>query len=217
MVNKNNSSFSKGKPLSKRIKWLNSLIPLFLISLITTGILSLLQSALPIDLVRGGIVRPALSEGWSGLLIAIQLISLVILQWPTGRWIADKDIKYGLTVSLCSLGLGCLMIGLSTLFKTGAILILLAQLPISFGLAAFLPTATEAIIRGAPSKKQGLAMAIFSQCFAISALIAPIIAGNLLDSQGNGLILWLSAFGLCLFSCLILNKPLFPQKTDPIN
>jgi len=43
-----------------------------------------------------------------------------------------------------------------------------------------------------------LAMALFSQCFAISAIVAPLAGGALLDLQSNGLLLWLLMGGACL-------------------
>ena len=41
-------------------------------------------------------------------------------------------------------------------------------------------------------------MALFSQCFAISAIVAPLAGGALLDLQNNGLMLWLLMGGACL-------------------
>ena len=41
-------------------------------------------------------------------------------------------------------------------------------------------------------------MALFSQCFAISAIVAPLAGGSLLDLQNNGLLLWLLMGGACL-------------------
>ena len=41
-------------------------------------------------------------------------------------------------------------------------------------------------------------MALFSQCFAISAIVAPLAGGALLDLQNNGLLLWLIVGGACL-------------------
>ena len=41
-------------------------------------------------------------------------------------------------------------------------------------------------------------MALFSQCFAISAIVAPLAGGALLDLQNNGLLLWLLMGGACL-------------------
>ena len=41
-------------------------------------------------------------------------------------------------------------------------------------------------------------MALFSQCFAISAIVAPLAGGALLDLQKNGLLLWLLMSGACV-------------------
>ena len=68
----------------------------------------------------------------------------------------------------------------------------------AFAQAAFLPTATEAVIEETPPERRGLAMALFSQCFAISAIVAPLTGGALLDLQNNGLLLWLLMGGACL-------------------
>ena len=68
----------------------------------------------------------------------------------------------------------------------------------AFAQAAFLPTATEGVIEETPPEHRGLAMALFSQCFAISAIVAPLAGGALLDLQNNGLLLWLLMGGACL-------------------
>ena len=68
----------------------------------------------------------------------------------------------------------------------------------AFAQAAFLPTATEAVIEETPPEHRGLAMALFSQCFAISAIVAPLAGGALLDLQNSGLLLWLLMGGACL-------------------
>ena len=71
-------------------------------------------------------------------------------------------------LELFSLCFTASLLGLATpLCSCGAI-------PMAIGLAAFLPTATEAIIQLPPVGKRGLAMALFSQCFAISALLGVI-------------------------------------------
>ena len=65
-------------------------------------------------------------------------------------------------------------------------------------MAAFLPTATEAVIELTPASHQGVAMALFSQCFALSGLLAPALAGLALDRQGQGGGLWILLTLLCL-------------------
>ena len=78
------------------------------------------------------------------------------------------------------------------------VLISLAMVPLAFGEAAFLPSAAEAMVEETPLKHRGLSMALFSQCFAISATGAPLLAGALLDQQGHGVQLWLLMAAICL-------------------
>ena len=183
---------------TSRLPWLLPLLPVLVISVVATGILALQQSALPLDLVRGGLLRPALSESHSSALIALQLTLLVSLQWPVGRWLAERSVAFGLGLSLAGFSVGCGLIALSSLFESGTALVLAALLPMAFAQAAFLPTATEAVIEETPPEHRGLAMALFSQCFAISAIVAPLAGGALLDLQSNGLVLWLLMGGACL-------------------
>ena len=183
---------------TSRLPWLLPLLPVLVISVVATGILALQQSALPLDLVRGGLMRPALSESHSSALIALQLTLLVSLQWPVGRWLAERSVAFGLGLSLAGFSVGCSLIALSSLFESGTALVLAALLPMAFAQAAFLPTATEAVIEETPPEHRGLAMALFSQCFAVSAIVAPLAGGALLDLQRNGLVLWLLMGGACL-------------------
>ena len=192
--------------------WLIPLIPVLVVSVVATGMVALLQSALPLDLVRGGLQRPALNEAWSGLVIALELGWLVLLQWPVGNWVARRSLRFGLGIGLCSFSIGCLLLACSALWSDGLVLIAMAVMPMAFGKAAFLPTAAEAMIEETPLKHRGLAMALFSQCFAISATGAPLIAGALLDAQGHGLVLWLLMSALCLLSLPLL-KGVRPRYT----
>ena len=193
-------------------RWLLPLVPVLVVSIVATGMVALLQSALPLDLVRGGLARPALNEAWSGFVIALELGWLVLLQWPVGNWVARRSLRFGLGLGLCSFSIGCLLLACSALWSDGLILIAMAVMPMAFGKAAFLPTAAEAMIEETPLEHRGLAMALFSQCFAISATGAPLMAGALLDAQGHGLVLWLLMAGLCLLSLPLL-KGVRPRYT----
>ena len=195
-----------------RFQWLMPLVPVLAISIVATGMVSLLQSALPLDLVRGGLERPALSEAWSGVLLALELGWLVVLQWPVGNWVSQRSLRFGLGIGLCSFAVGCVLLACSALWSGGVGLIALAVLPMAFGKAAFLPTAAEAMIEETPLEHRGLAMALFSQCFAISATGAPLVAGALLDRQGHGLLLWLLMAALCIVSLPLL-KGVRPRYT----
>ena len=180
------------------LKWLFKLIPILCISIFATAIFSLLQSALPIDLVIGGISRPPIQEGWSAAILALQLGLLVILQWPIGNWLSFHKQSFGLGISISNFFLGCLLLSISSIWPEGISLVLLAQLFLAIALASFLPTATESIVQISPIKHRGFAMALFSQCFAISGLIAPIFAGKVIDSQGNGMLIWITMSLICL-------------------
>jgi MFS family permease len=56
-----------------------------------------------------------------------------------------------------------------------------------------------------PPAHQGLAMALFSQCFAVSAFAAPLLAGRLLDGQGHGAGVWLLLLVAVLLSLPLVN------------
>jgi MFS family permease len=179
-------------------QWFPPLLPLLAITLLATALPALMQSALPLDLVRGGLQRPAINEGMGALLIGLQLSLLVLIQWPVGQALAKRPVAYGLGVSLVSFALGTALLAFSAITSQGIWLVMAAQLPIALGEAAFLPIATEAVIELTPPEHQGLAMALFSQCFAISALIAPVLAGLALDQQRHGGGFWITMTLLCL-------------------
>ncbi len=185
--------------------WILKILPLLVISFIATAMFALLQSSLSLDLVQGGIFRPPVTETWCSALIAIQLVLLVVFQWPVGRWLTDHDVSFGLGLSMLGFSVGSLLLCISTFLKYGVFLVALAQVPLSLSIAAFLPTATEAIIKVSPKYRKGIALAFFSQCFALSAVIAPVLAGYLLDLYGNGFILWSIMSLACIFM-LALNK-----------
>ncbi|MFM7548429.1 MAG: MFS transporter, partial [Cyanobacteriota bacterium] len=171
-------------------RWLSPLLPVLLITLVATSLPALMQSALPLDLVSGGLQRPAFPESLGALLIGLQLGLLLLLQWPVGQALAQRPVRVGLSLSLLSFAVGTALLAASSLSGRGVVLVLLAQLPLAFGEAAFLPIATEAVIELTPEAHQGLAMALFSQCFALSAFGAPLLAGLALDAQDHGAGLW---------------------------
>ena len=49
-------------------------------------------------------------------------------------------------------------------------------------------------------------MALYSQCFGISALVSPLIAGYTIDSQGNAMLIWLFISICCIALLPITNK-----------
>jgi MFS family permease len=188
------------------LRWLRPLLPLLVVVLVATALPALMQSALPLDLVRGGLRRSPLPEALGALLVGLQLVLMVALQWPVGQAMARRPVRIGLGLSLLSFALGTLLLALSALVEHGIVLLLLAQVPLALGATAFLPTATEAVVELTPLNHQGLAMALFSQCFALSAFGAPLLAGHLLDGQGHGVGLWLTVSGLCLLTLPLVGR-----------
>ena len=133
--------------LKEKNKWLLSIIPILIISLYSTSIISLLQSGLPLDLAKGGISRPALNQSQSSLILSFGLFLLLVFQWPIGIWLSKKNVNFGLRVSLISLSLGCFLLSFSNTLTHGLIIIIFALVLIAFGITAFLPVATEGIIQ----------------------------------------------------------------------
>jgi MFS family permease len=186
--------------------WLGPLLPVLAVALLATALPALMQSALPLDLVRGGLERRALPESLGAALIALKLGLLVLIQWPVGRALARHPVRRGLGLSLVSFAVGTALLGASALSSTGVGLVVLAQIPLALGEAAFLPVASEAVVEITPAEHRGVAMALFSQCFALSALGAPLLAGMALDEQGHGLGVWWTAAALCCAGLVLAQR-----------
>lgn len=163
-----------------------TLLPLLGVTLLATAMVSLLQSALPLDLVRGGLERAPLPESLGALLLGLQLTLLLAFQWPLGRWLAKRPVSFGLGWSLLGFALGSLLLAVSSLGWQNLPLLVLAQVPLAAAAAAFLPTASEAVIEITPVSHQGMAMALFSQCFAISAFLAPLVGAGCWSTSDMG-------------------------------
>ena len=194
--------------------WLPGLAPLLAVAVLATAMPALMQSALPLELVRGSLLRRALPVSLGALTIGLQLALLLLLQWPVGQALARRPVTTGLTLSLLSFAAGNLLLAASAFSERGLALLLLAQLPLALGIACFLPTATEAVVERSPIEHQGLALALLSQCFAISGFGAPLLAGRLLDGQGHGAGLWLLMALACLGG-LPLVRGLGPGRALP--
>ena len=179
--------------------WILDILPLLLLTIFVTGVMALLQSILPLDLANGGIIRsPLLGERVASLL-TFKLVLVAIFQWPTGYIIRDKNSTYKFKLCLISLLIGFILLSLSNLLINGFVLIIIAFIPITIGLCIFLPSASDAIIKSSPIKYRGSAIALYSQCFGISSLTIPWMAGRLIDKYGTALQLWLIVCIFCLF------------------
>ena len=186
----------------------NSPIIILSILLITTS-LALIQVILPLDLVKGGVIRNELNEGITILFISINLVLLLFLQWPVGSWISKKGRLFGLKFSLINFSLASLLLFISSYLNTLAIfLIFLSMILVSLGSASFLPASTDVVFRIAPSNKKGFALALLSQCFATGYFLS-FISGRVLDVSGEASIIWLLISCSCFIICAFLFKKKF--------
>ena len=220
LISRNNSSIKRNlenfqkklvDPINQgQLKWnKNSTIIILSILLITTS-LALIQVTLPLDLVKGGVYRNALSKEIISLIISIQLILLLFLQWPVGSWISKKERLFGLKFSLINFSFASFLLFISSYLNIPAFyLISLALILVSLGTASFLPTSTDVVFRIAPSNKKGFALALLSQCFAMGYFFGPFISGRILDLFGYASIIWLSISCCCFIVFTILFKRLF--------
>ena len=188
----------KNSEKKSNLKWVIRLFPLFLITLFVTGVMSLLQSILPLDLANGGIVRPPFPKERVATLVTLKLVLVAIFQWPVGYILRNKNSSLKFKLCLISLLIGFIFLSLSNLLINGYILILLAFIPLTISLCIFLPSASDSIIKSSPTKYQGTAIALYSQCFGISSLTTPWMAGKLIDNLNTAFYLWIIVSLICL-------------------
>ncbi len=193
----------KNKPsvkseLREKVSWIIKILPLLFLTLFMTGLMTLYQNLLPIDLVIGGIIRPPILEHKAAEIVFFKLLLVAIFQWPIGYWISKKNNSFKFRFCLLCLFLGCVLLSLSSLTINGYQLVLIALIPITISLCAFLPSASALIVKSSPIKNRGSAIALYSQCFGISALTIPLIAGKLIDSYGTAFQLWFIISLICI-------------------
>ena len=194
----NKGTIYRGPTKLSRFNWIFNLLPLLTLTLFVTGAMALLQSILPLDLANGGIIRPPLREQRVAILVAYKLILISVFQWPVAYIIRNKSSPFKFRLCLEFLLTGFIFLSLSNLLIDGYLLILLAFIPITISLCIFLPSASDAIIKCSSIKKRGAAIALYSQCFGISALSIPWIAGKLIDTYNTAFPVWLIFSLICI-------------------
>ncbi len=187
----------------------NTTIIVLSVIFITTS-LALIQVTLPLDLVKGGVIRDVLNEQVISFIISFQLILLLILQWPIGAWISKKGKLFGLKFSLINFSFASLLLFISSYLNIAAFyLVFFAIVLISFGTSSFLPTSTDVVFSIAPSNKKGYALALLSQCFAMGYFFGPFISGRVLDLFGYASIMWVAISFICFLMFAMIFKKSF--------
>ena len=198
LIEDDKKSKDKSTKIKSNLNWMVKLFPLLIITLFVTGLMSLLQSILPIDLVKGGIIRPPLNEGKVATLLTIKLILIAIFQWPVGYILRKENSDSKFRICIISLMFGLILLSLSNFLVFGYLLVIIAFIPLTISLCIFLPSASDAIIKSSPIKYRGSAIALYSQCFGISSLIVPFMAGKLIDNYDTAFQLWLINGIICI-------------------
>tara|TARA_Y100001978_G_scaffold138053_1_gene123489 strand:- start:436 stop:1665 length:1230 start_codon:yes stop_codon:yes gene_type:complete len=188
-------------------KWHKNTKLIIISIILLTTCLALIQVTLPLDFVKGGILREPITKNLTSYIISSQLILLFILQWPIGNWLTNKGRLFGIKFSLINFCICTFLLFLSNYFSIlGFYLMLIAIIFCSIGISSFLPTSTDIVFRIAPENKKGFALAILSQCFAIGYFIGPLISGKILDYFGNASIIWIVISLSCLSISIALYK-----------
>jgi MFS family permease len=187
----------------------NTTIIVLSVILITTS-LALIQVTLPLDLVKGGVIRDVLNEQVISFIISFQLILLLILQWPIGSWISKKGKLFGLKFSLINFSFASLLLFISSYLNIAAFyFVFFAIILISLGTSSFLPTSTDVVFSIAPTNKKGYALALLSQCFAMGYFFGPFISGRVLDLFGYASIMWVAISSFCFLMFAMIFKKSF--------
>ena len=186
----------------------NSFAITLAIILITTC-LALIQVTLPLDFVKGGIIRTPISKNLTSYIVSFQLILLFIFQWPVGFWLSNKGRLFGLKFSLLNFFFTTIFLFISSyLIDSGIYLMIFSIIFCTLGISSFLPTCTDVILKIAPNRKRGFALAILSQCFALGYFIGPLISGRIIDYYGNASLIWASIS----FACLTIYSRIFKME-----
>ena len=220
LISKNNSTITRKldnyreklvDPINNvHSKWNKNSATIILSILLITTSLALIQVTLPLDLVKGGLYRNALSKEITSLIISIQLILLLFFQWPIGSWISKKGILFGLKFSLINFSFASFLLFISSYLNILTFyLISFVLIFVSLGTASFLPTSTDVVFRIAPSNKKGFALALLSQCFAMGYFFGPFISGRILDLFGHASAIWFSISCCCFIVFAFLFRRLF--------
>jgi MFS family permease len=139
----------------------------------------------------------AVPESGYGLLLSINALMVVGLQFPISRRITDRPplLMMAFGTALYALGFG-----MHGLVSENAMFIL-AMVIITFGEMIVSPVAQALVARFAPEDMRGRYMAIFGISWSIPFMVGPLLAGLILDNLNPNL-LWYAAGLVGLLSVL---------------
>jgi MFS family permease len=129
------------------------------------------------------------AEAWNyGLLLSINALMVVFLQFPIAHQITDRPPLLMMAVGTALYAVGFAMYGL----VSGNAMFVLAMVIITVGEMIVSPVAQALVARFAPEDMRGRYMAIFGISWSIPFMIGPLLAGLILDNLNPNL-LWYAA------------------------
>jgi len=132
-----------------------------------------------------------------GLLLSINALMVVVLQFPISHAITDRPPLLMMAAGTALYAVGFAMYGL----VSGNVMFILAMVIITFGEMIVSPVAQALVARFAPEDMRGRYMAIFGISWSIPFMIGPLLAGLILDNLNPNL-LWYSAGFIGLLAVL---------------
>jgi MFS family permease len=132
-----------------------------------------------------------------GLLLSINALMVVVLQFPISHAITDRPPLLMMAAGTALYAVGFAMYGL----VSGNAMFVLAMVIITFGEMIVSPVAQALVARFAPEDMRGRYMAIFGISWNIPFMIGPLLAGLILDNLNPNL-LWYAAGFIGSFAVL---------------
>ncbi|MHC8409540.1 MFS transporter [Pseudomonas sp. Hz4] len=147
--------------------------------------------------------------GWQ---FALNAVLVVLLQIPLShwseRWGARRQLVAGSVLLACGLGM--------LPFGTGLLYVCLSTVVWTFGEALFMPPLNVLVMRHAQVGKSGHYFGLFFMCWSASALLSPVLGGQLYGHFG-GHSVWLAAAVLAMLSIPLIYQAtrLSEHQKDP--
>jgi MFS family permease len=136
----------------------------------------------------------AVPESGYGLLLSINALMVVFLQFPIARRITDRPPLLMMACGAALYAVGFAMYGLVSTNDA----FILAMVIITFGEMIVSPVAQALVARFAPEDMRGRYMAIFGISWSIPFMIGPLLAGLILDNLNPNLLWYAAGFIGCL-------------------
>ncbi|MGB0564658.1 MAG: MFS transporter, partial [Spirulinaceae cyanobacterium] len=172
------------------------------VNVLFTGAIAQIQSTVPLYLtnfVQSATITPTLLSG----LVTYHTVLAALLQLPVARRLNRFSRWQALMLSMALWGGSFLMIGLTGISPTGAMILAIASFSLfALAIITYTPAASALVVELAPEDLRGIYLSLNSQCWAVGYFIGPLVGGWAMDQPAaiaHGL--WPVGAGLTLLGC----------------